>query len=178
MVIPMTDYDNLAILRSFLAAGDGALKLGKYASAEHFYQESLRFANRHLGAAFPETALANFSLSMFYLDRQQLPEAATYANAALNIFIGIFGNDHPTTAMALHQLAEVCQAQNLSDIAKPMRQRAKNILAEHLLGLQRRLVTTTPDYSREAIMHRVRINRGTVAFQQSAQTDSPINSQN
>jgi tetratricopeptide (TPR) repeat protein len=174
----MTNNDNLAILRSFLAAGDGALKLGKYSSAEHFYQESVRFANRHLGVTVPETALANFSLSMFYLDRKQLPEAATYANAALKIFIGIFGNDHPTTAMALHQLAEVCQAQNLTNIAKPMRQRSKEILADHLLSLQRRLVTTMPDYSRESIMHRLRTNRATVAFQQSAPMDSLISSQN
>jgi tetratricopeptide (TPR) repeat protein len=174
----MTDNDNLAILRSFLAAGDGALKLGKHASAEHFYLESLRFANRHLGPTFPETALANFSLSMFYLDRKKLVEAASHANAALNIFIAIFGSDHPATAMALHQLAEVCQAQNLSNIAKPMRTRAKEILADHLLSLKRRLVTTMPDYSREAIMHRMRTNRGTIGFAQSTQIDCLISSQN
>ncbi len=131
--------DNIAILRSFLACGDSAFKSGRYATAENFYQMALRFANRNLGPKFPETALANFSLSMFYLDRKMLDDAASFAHLALEVFIGIFGLEHPTTAMALHQLAEVRQAQNLPQIALPIRQRATAILNEHLPQYQREL---------------------------------------
>lgn len=115
-----------------MCAGDGALKLGKYSSAEHFYQRALNFANLHLGTTAAETALANLSLSMFYLDRKHLSQAASYANAAIDILTNIYGNDHPATGMALHQLGEVCLAQDLPAVAVPIKERAQKILEDHM----------------------------------------------
>ncbi len=143
----MTNDENVALLRAFLSAGDGALKLGNHTSAEHYYQEALRFANRQLGPSVPETGLSNISLSMFYLDRKSLDEAAKYANAALDIFTQIFGSDHPATGIALHQLAEVCTAQDLLDVAKPIRRRATEILSDHIESFHTPVAIKLPTFS-------------------------------
>lgn len=134
----MSKEETAAILKSFLSAADGALKLEKYDSAEHFYKEALQFSSRHLGPAAAETALASFCLSMFYLERGDLGEATLYANQALDTFTTVFGSDHPATGMALHQLAEVCVAQNLSSIAESIRKRAAQVLEDSLDGMSKK----------------------------------------
>lgn len=121
-----------AIFKSFIVAADGAATLQKRSSAEYFYQEALSFSARHFGQNSAETGLANFCLSMFYLEYEQLPEATRYANIALAVFTQLFGNRHKTTAIALHQLAEVLSAQKMVTMATSIRKRASQILEEHL----------------------------------------------
>jgi hypothetical protein len=131
----MDDKDSNSILQAFLSAGDGAQKLNKPASAEYFYTEALRFASGKAGAESLDAALAYYCLSTFYLGQKRLSEAASSAHAAVNICLFSLGKDHPSTALVLHQLAEICTAQKLHSVAQPIRKRAAEIMEEHLVTL-------------------------------------------
>jgi len=119
------------ILQVFLTAGDEARAEGDLARAERFYHETIKLAAREFDEEVPELALAKFHLSMIYLDRGTLIAADAFAKSALKIFIDIFGEGHPATGMALHQLGEVHLAQNRAEEATPLQRQAAKILTRH-----------------------------------------------
>ena len=127
----MNDTNSVLLLNAFLAAGDEETKSGNTTSAEHFYKESVRFAQSNLGLHSAQTALAHYSLSAHYLEQNEWNEAAFHSNAALGIFTTVFGKTHPTTAMVLHHIAEICESQNLSSVAYPIRLRVAEIFERH-----------------------------------------------
>jgi hypothetical protein len=131
----MDDTETHSILQGLLAAGDGAKKLNKPASAEYFYAEALRFAKANIGDKTLDSALAYYCLSMLYLEQKRLCEAAFNAHEAVNICTTFLGQGHPATGLVLHQLAEVCTAQKLHSVAHPIRKRAAEIMEEHLVTL-------------------------------------------
>jgi hypothetical protein len=113
------------ILQTFLTAGDEARASLDLVKAERFYHETIRVAVREFDKVIPEIALAKFHLSMLYLDRSELVAAEAFAKSALDIFVEVFGPEHPATAMAMHQLGEVHLAQNKTEAATMQKQAAK-----------------------------------------------------
>lgn len=118
-------------LQAFLTAGDEARAQGDTVRAERFYHECIKLASREFHESIPEIALAKFHLSMLYLDRGTLVAADAFAKSALKIFIDVFGEAHPATGMAMHQLAEVQIALQKVEAAIPLKQQAATILARH-----------------------------------------------
>jgi len=131
----MRDDTIQSILKMYLKAGDEALAEGSQKTAERFYHEIVTLAAKELPDAAPETALAKFNLSMLYLDRGQTTEAAAFAQAALDMFTDLFGPDHPSTGMALHQLAEVQLVRK--EGARETKAQARKILEPHYRKYQR-----------------------------------------
>jgi tetratricopeptide (TPR) repeat protein len=132
----MRDDAIKGILKVYLRAGDEALAEGSMQKAERFYHEIVKLAAKELLDGAPETALAKFNLSMLYLDRGQTTEAAAFAQAAVDMFVDLFGHDHPSTGMALHQLAEVQQARREKE-SKHTKAKAQKVLEMHYRRYQR-----------------------------------------
>jgi hypothetical protein len=130
------------ILQAFLIAGDEARADGDLTRAERFYHETIKLAAREFDNTVPEIGLAKFHLSMLYLDRGTLVAADAFAKSALHIFIEVFGEGHPATGMAMHQLAEVHLAQDNLEEAGPLQKKAALILAKHYRGCNQNQTTS------------------------------------
>ena len=150
-------------LQVFLTAGDEARAEGDLTKAERFYHETIKLAAAEFDESVPELALAKFHLSMIYLDRGTLVPAELFAKSALKIFMEIFGEDHPATGMALHQLAEVRLAQNKSNEASPLKEQATKILAQHYCEYANQSTKKNP--SSECSTECAKANLKAVAFE-------------
>ena len=108
---------------------------------------------------------------MLYLDRGTLIEADTFARDALATFIELFGEAHPATGMAMHQLAEVQLAQNALEAASPLQDRAAEILTDYCQSYKHKTVHTTqsseaPECTKEQLNTKsVGVNNQTTAQQ-------------
>lgn len=134
---PIMRYsDTVNIARVFLAAGDLALKDGKEDLAERHYKR----AESILAQAIPQSgaahALPALRLSELYCTQNRLTEAITHANSAVGILTATLGISHPSTALAMHHLAEVLELQKLNSVAKAVRRRSAQMLKEAALNTE------------------------------------------
>jgi hypothetical protein len=155
------------ILQTFLTAGDEARAIQDLVKAERFYHETIKVAVREFDKVIPEIALAKFHLSMIYLDRSELKAAEAFAKSALDVFVEIFGAEHPATAMAMHQLGEVHLAQNKTEAATMQKQAAK--LLARTYG-QYRSSHTDPSVSANVVNECSKLNLSVTSFDKTKQT--------
>jgi hypothetical protein len=103
---------------------------------------------------------------MIYLDRSELKAAEAFAKSAIEVFIEVFGAEHPATAMAMHQLGEVHLAQNKTEAARLQKQAAK-VLAK-TYGQYRSLHTDSMETSNLSESNRA--NLAIMSFDETKQT--------
>ncbi len=120
--------ETVNIARVFLAAGDLALRDGKQELAERHYKRAESILAQHIPQSGAAHALPALRLSELYCSQHRLNEAITYANSAIGILTNALGVNHPSTALAMHHLAEILELQSLNTVAKAVRRRSSEML--------------------------------------------------
>lgn len=120
--------DTVNIARVFLAAGDLALRDGKHDLAERHYKRAESILAQHIPQTGAAHALPALRLSELYCLQRRLNEAITHANSAIGILTATLGVSHPSTALAMHHLAEILELQSLNSVAKAVRKRSAELL--------------------------------------------------
>lgn len=122
--------ETVDIARVFWVAGDLAVRDGNLGLAECHYKKAEAFLAHHIPQSQPAHALAAMRLSELYCKQDRLTEAITHANSAIGILTATLGVRHPSTALALHHLAEILELQKLNSVAKAVRRRSAQMLGD------------------------------------------------
>lgn len=111
LVITANDDGDESPLALSCLRGLGAVlsDMRDYAAAEPILRESVATLGRLKGRCHPETAEAMATLALFLSDRGDLSESRRLHLFAIDIFENILGPNHPSTIIALNNLALMFQ---------------------------------------------------------------------